>query len=1525
MSEKKVNIANKKTEKRKPNKILKKIFKTFFWIFLYFFLAIVLFVLLFQIYPFRKLVINTAIDLVNNELIGKIEVSDIKINIFKGVQIDSLKIFADGDVFADIGSIQIKYDLFPLFRKRLILDNIVIDNPKLKLIRNLNDSLWNFEKIVKPSEDTSVSETPDWILNIKKFALNKGIISIYDSNSISNNSVTFNPTNLNISDLNLDLSGTYNLTKSKIHITIHQFSFFETNYGLNISKFSSVISLDTSMISVNNFELMTKKSDIKIDGSLKNFNIFGRLDSLDNSTNGYLKLQIDSLDNSDIGIFTNSKSNIQTKFSLITLISGNLKEIEIKKFLLNGPNTSLDIEGRISYPLELEKTNFSLLLNDSKIDYYDLAANLSNGVLKSIPKFNNLFIRKLTAKGNNNQIEGDINLESDLGNLLSNFDIKFNNNLSYKLEFEANSINIKNLTNNKFNGELNLSALISGEGTDLKNINTSLSLELKDSRFLDYNIRNLNLRSHIKNSILNLDTLDMRLYSKGQDTLTDENLKYSDLSINGIIDINNLKRPEYQIEGKLRNINLAQLTDNSLAPQVFTSSFHINAQGINPDSIFGTFFTDVEECLFGDRALLPFNFFLSSDIDSNEERKITIESDLMNLDISGKFNFTDFADLILNKGIYIADFITAKVNHLAYQITDSSNLRKVPSFKEGKLRLTGKIKDISPINIFLDDAKMSLRADIALNLISTADSAFVSLDSLNLTTYRFKSPEADVNINPLRISANLFMTLKDSVPVVNSSNVALSSSSISYINDISFEKPNVTASISNDSTKFSAGVSINNSVKIFTSGLMTIDPEKYNLTLFEGNFRLNDLFNWSLTKPLISFLDSTGYNIEELNLNREKNETIDIKGKVNFDKVDNLKINIIDFNFDALKKFLPKEQTEFLNQISGKFEKIDIIINDSLTNPDIKFDFKTSDIMLNNFNIGVLSGKLHHINSIISGPLELNSNSTKILIAKVDTFPIDLSISDVKERFHTRNKISVDIIGKSIPLEIAGPFVPQVENLKGTANAELKLTGFAPDNFNFNGYLNVLNSSFLLTPNNMKYFGDGSFELYSDSIVIKNFNLYNIKEDLADGKFIINGKINLLNYQINDFDLHFNTKRFKVLNRGSIKNMPTLYGDFIISTSPNPLKLYGTLKTPTLSGDINVFGRSELFMPLTTTNVQSSMTAVRYEFLHNPGVSIDTLKNDPQKPDKQNVRNIEQRTTEKEVGFADLLNYDIYLRILEPFTVTMELNQLGQVFAIIGTPDRFIPLHYEVSREDRIPKLSGSQLVLKEGSRLKYFKIFETSGNIFFPTGSIDDPGIDLTAVYKGYSMKDNRSRPFEVIMKITGTKNKPSIKFDYNLDGNPAVGDSSVVSQDALFLLVMGKTKSEFESGSQKGIFDFGELGSSGLSSYISKLTTELLQGTGVIQNAEINFASGSFELDKAELRLSGQLFGNVTWRVGGTIADIAANNEFSIDIPLNFFQQTDILNNIAIQLTRSTNLNQTLSRNQKEWEVKIKFGGSF
>ena len=163
-------------------------------------------------------------------------------------------------------------------------------------------------------------------------------------------------------------------------------------------------------------------------------------------------------------------------------------------------------------------------------------------------------------------------------------------------------------------------------------------------------------------------------------------------------------------------------------------------------------------------------------------------------------------------------------------------------------------------------------------------------------------------------------------------------------------------------------------------------------------------------------------------------------------------------------------------------------------------------------------------------------------------------------------------------------------------------------------------------------------------------------------------------------------------------------------------------------------------------------------------------------------------------------------------------------------------------------------------------------------------------------------------------------------MDGEEAKGDSTQISQDALFLIVLGRTKTEIEAGtSTSGGSEFGSLGMSGLSAAFSKTMTELLGGTGNIESAEIDMGNGNNWQD-ARIKVSGKLFDNVQWRIGGDLNDITNNSEFSLDIPMDIVLHPNYLNNIVWQVSHSTNTQQTtINKNQKEWEIKLKFGGSW
>jgi hypothetical protein len=293
-----------------------------------------------------------------------------------------------------------------------------------------------------------------------------------------------------------------------------------------------------------------------------------------------------------------------------------------------------------------------------------------------------------------------------------------------------------------------------------------------------------------------------------------------------------------------------------------------------------------------------------------------------------------------------------------------------------------------------------------------------------------------------------------------------------------------------------------------------------------------------------------------------------------------------------------------------------------------------------------------------------------------------------------------------------------------------------------------------------------------------------------------------------------------------------------------------------------------------------------------------------------------------ERNIADLINYDLRIKILGQFTVLMDMNMLGELYAEVGTLDRNTQLIYQKHRDSDEAKLYGDVQV-RENSTLKFFKQFRTSGTIQFPTGSIDNPSLNLEASHTGTMLQDGDSRRFEVRMKITGTKELPILKFTYFVEGVEATGSEEQINENALFLLVMGRTKTGTDAASTDLLT---EGMTSSFTNFANKALTEMLMTTGVIQSAELDFAGNTASFEQANLKISGQILGGISWTIGGTIADLSANNEISIDIPASEFLSNPFWSNFVLQVTKATTQNTTIvTQDAKNWEVKIKFGNSW
>lgn len=91
---------------------------------------------------------------VEDQLGRKIEIGSIKISLFSGIDIKDIVVKEKNPAqeFASIGNFRLQYELLPLLKKRLVINEVLIDKPSIKISRNAR-GIFNFADLsLKPKK-----------------------------------------------------------------------------------------------------------------------------------------------------------------------------------------------------------------------------------------------------------------------------------------------------------------------------------------------------------------------------------------------------------------------------------------------------------------------------------------------------------------------------------------------------------------------------------------------------------------------------------------------------------------------------------------------------------------------------------------------------------------------------------------------------------------------------------------------------------------------------------------------------------------------------------------------------------------------------------------------------------------------------------------------------------------------------------------------------------------------------------------------------------------------------------------------------------------------------------------------------------------------------------------------------------------------------------------------------------------------------------------------------------------------------
>ena len=1525
--------ANMDAEKLDKNQKKKGIFYYLRRVILFLFLFLIIFsisiTILINFHSFRSWVLSKLLVIANNELIAKIEADDLFFSPIDGIIIKDVKMITAGDTLAQIDEINLMLNFSDLLDSKINAQHLKLINARVRLLCS-KDSVWNYDLIAKPSTDTTTSDTK-LIINVNNLIFQNTDFIYYDSTSTRDTSDIIDFAHFHFKNIDLKTLARADLSENDFFLDITNISLVENYTSAKVENLNGEIGINKKGPYARNMSGKLDNSEFKFSASLDKFNAFGKEVPLIENAEMQLDFITNNFESKIVDYFYIMPIKIGRVHDAYINLEGNLYNLKVNKLNIISDKQEVYISGVLKdIPLP-DKFNYDLDLSSSVTSEATMKETIPEVDLGDLPNFRNVKFDKLKVKGSSNFVETDFSFASALGSAEGTYDLNFQD-LAYKGNLTFNKLDLSQiLKNNELTSDLNGKISLEGIDFDFEKLLVDLELELTKSKFRNINIEQLYTKLDIKEAKkINIDSLELKLYRVNEwveeDFVDFYNERFGDINLSGKFDFEDMKSPKYSLISNLRAIDLNQFFLDEKLPDHLTCKLNINGKGFDIDSLNGSYNINVDELLFKDRAVFPFG--ANIEFQRNDStRNILINSDYIKAELKGKFITSELIEGLSKKGVFLAEFIDDKLNKIKPDFVNKEldSLRNydeiIKSFPKIDGEFNAEIKDISIINTFLDSLELNTNMFFSMKIFSDSSISSINIDTLDVQFLKINNPDFMIQANNLKLNSELYLELLDSIPEFRLFDLDITQCQYFAYNNTNLYEPKLKLDFDGETLNFDGNVGFNENLKTDATGSIVLQEGGVDINVFSGGFSWKDSTKWQVNEPIVVNSYGDFFQVKNVNISRESNEKIKINGAIKNNIAKNIELKVNNLIAQNIIKIFNPELYEELKTLALTMDTITVKINGDLNRPNINMTFKSDSLYFNSVSIGTFNGNIDHIKDhIVGNIISRNSNLKEVINLEVKSLPIYLGLDSNKSIVDSNRIFDIRMIVNKLPAGLLQPFAAGINSLKGDIDANIVVDGYLPDKIKWGGVFDISNGEFWVDNTNIKYLAEAKTEIIDSRLFVREAKLKNRPEDILFGRIgtaDITGYVNIDNFKPGFMDLKINADRLLGLSEASATTMPDLYGNFIMSSGDNPIRFYGTLQEPNLEGDINVMYAS-IKMPLfekrksVRTTFNYNLVGDRYKI---------NIKNER---DSSNVNNQVDIKSEPEKNLLDLMNFNLRIKLLGQFGVTMDMELIGEMNALIGTPDKTVPLIYQKNRNNKEASLFGD-VIVKEQSIIKSLKQFNTSGNVSFPTGSIENPTLDLVATHTGTSYSGSSSSQYLIRMYITGTKLDPKVRFQYFIDGVEGTGSQEQINEDALYLLALGRTKNSIaQTQGNSNLLNEGLV--SGFSNFANKALSELLASTGVIQSAALDFRGGALDLNQATVKFSGQLYGGISWTFGGSLSDISGNNEITLDIPASEFLENPFWSNFVLQLTKaSSTTTNIITQDAKNWEIKVKFGNSW
>lgn len=1459
----------------------------------------------------------------SDQLEAQLSFRSIRFNVFRGVELDSIALTTRGDTLLAARSLRVVYEPEPLLIRHIVVRSIILDEPTVRILRSRTDSTWNVAHVVKPNPDTT-SKPFDWDFSVRTLVLNSARVTVVDSVESFTRTDRFSATHVSMDSVAMRISASGNLAAKTFAVSIDDLRFVERRCGLRLQSLHGSVAIDTDRVNILHLTAVTPASSLRMYGEVKDLHVFDTTSGIESAP---LDLTIDDspLASGDLNLFMPPAFSLGDHWRLGTRISGTLARLRFD--VENLQTRTTDLHGTLLLENVANNRPFAYTVDliPSRLRYSDIATVLPTLKLPATTIADHIVFGPSHIYGTKDSLGTDIDISGGFGKVKGTIALNFAKQLRYAAavnltQFDTYAFTHEYESSSRLNGRVD----VRGAGTSIDDAVARIDVDLGASSLGWHDLSSVRCMASVADKKLVVDTLDVGFPLSAADSVAfayDGLVK--GLRSHAVIDFTDGDMPVSDVVLNTFHLPLADLLHDKQMPVSLSIAATTRFRGFHPDSLSGVVQADVSEFLLTDGALFPFDLRAEIERRDAQHRHVAVQSDFLRADVDGRFRLAGAWSVFLTHLGMMDTYVRSR--YATVQSDTASSLRLAPyTLPNDTLdcRFAVNVRGTAVLAPFIKGMRLDASGDIRGRLAGHPAEYTFDVDTALVRRLNMDVDKDEVFSQPMNISLHVRTTDMTTDPKLDMARLALRCDSVLRVNRTRFVRPSADIDIVGDEARFRVSTRMENHIPLLAAGSMKAVTRAFIVHLDTLHAGWTKTLSVSSLHPATITMGPRGVDIESLDVQLlNARDRISVNGRFNATRFDSLHVDFRRFDIETVKRIPELYTVDALQMLKGRVDSLGIMIDGVYTKPHFAIDGALSELRYNNVAIGVQELRAAYDGMNVTADSRVRKSAqdtTPVMAIRIKAFPLDLSVQPAGASLRDNERVDISIQANDMSLAAVSPFVPGIANLDGHGKASMHIGGTTPDAVDYTGSVEYDHATFTVPATNMRYKSDGKLSLMNTTVRLDSLRIYNEETDLRGGMALVLGAMRIRGFSIRDLDIYAEITRrdkFQVMSEATAATSDFMYGRTLISTQDNDaektlrqLHFHGTPEQPLLNGFVMIEDADVKFPP--TINKASRASTFEYQRVGNKYVWTELerriVRSDsaigdlpPEEP--------AARTGSVKLGksFTDILRTEVDVKIARNMSVQMDFGFNDQLLAVVRQENPKDPMRFIRLGSDSTSL--RSDLIVDNSSTYKFYETFRASGKMNI-NGPIDNPQLDLRAMLNNERVVNDKKSNYKVYLNITGTKKKPVLKMDYEIDGNdhPGTVGETEITTNAVLLLLFGYTQVELSGSASSAT---GAVGTKLGASTLGVLLNRVLQG-GVIKNVNVDFSGGGTDFSQARIQITAGLYGaNVT--LGGTVADPTV----TLDWALGEF----IGANWVTQFMRATNPGSTISRQQKQWEVRV------